>query len=729
MRKATLIFLVCCLLLVVRAGAQFAIFQVSNSQSIPTADVVCTITTGNCVGTGGGSGVFTAATCDGNPAHDDAAAFVSFNTWAVSTWQASHTGLIELDTPANTCYFIANAGGNNSFTKGIKNFQLVGYGTTLSDNGGAGAGVNLGAIGIVNDNAHSVTFATISAGATSVTISNTSLCSLFSANDWTLLGGLNTIDQSGYPPTFGRYEYIQINSVASCAGSGVITFKTATRYGYKSTWPAYWLASGEASFGNGPGQIFALDQAWVTTQAFYGITIDQGNTHINANGQHISFYDVSTPNGNGFGPIPSQNQTWSVTRGNFPDVHSEFDKVVENVTLTNVTVHSIQIQSGNNPQNFTCNTCTITSSLNGITGNTTLNGGTIADMQLGSTSFGANTGAFVGNSATINGFSFGGAQGGSDKIQARGKWASGTITIPPSTSVSAAADDGTGKIKLTVTSSAGYVIGIGFDGPGGACTGFMTVTSVPDSTHIVTDANFTATCSGSIGNMPLALMVPGGYFYLNGGNGATPVGPIFQIADLSLDVNNSIVVSLNQGGSPYAGGFPTVPGTTWTAVSYPSPSWSCVGCTGAMNVVDLSSPSASGLPIGSYASRTVTAANNTASGNTAMISFGALTEMDITVNPACSGASNFDMQGPFYSILGSSSAPTNWVFTINANQGSATPRKIFPTTQSGAQSGDTLTTPGSGAWLSLGQQVPKYATPANCSSASTVITIQTNQGL
>jgi hypothetical protein len=106
-----------------------------------------------------------------------------------------------------------------------------------------------------------------------------------------------------------------------------------------------------------------------------------------------------------------------------------------------------------------------------------------------------------------------------------------------------------------------------------------------------------------------------------------------------------------------------------------------------------------------------------------------MTETDWTITAACSGASNFEWVpvNPVQ-IIGSASTST-WAPTANGLVANAAPRVMLPTTTSGAQSGDSLAAPGSGAWLLNGQDEPAYSTLANCTTASTAVTIQTNQGV
>jgi len=94
------------------------------------------------------------AKCDG--VANDVQAFTNFHEWALN-WQKTNTGLIELDIPSGSvCEFITSTGvtgitGNNFsgrfFAMGVKQLLVVGYGATLSDNNGTGAGFFLGGSG------------------------------------------------------------------------------------------------------------------------------------------------------------------------------------------------------------------------------------------------------------------------------------------------------------------------------------------------------------------------------------------------------------------------------------------------------------------------------------------------------------------------------------------------------------------------------------------------------
>lgn len=722
MNTARIAFVLAALLLCVSVHA----WTHGNAGVIPAPAVACNITTGNCTGIGGGFSLFTAATCNGTA--DDAPAFTSFNTWAVTTWQASHTGLIELDIPSGKiCEFISGNVNNNHVAQGILQFQLVGYGATLADASGTGGGFFLGTgsqSGIqFNGTASTVRLATASAGSSSITLLDTSKCGLWSAGNAALISG---IDPQGFgdPPNPSIFEWVTVSSTASCAGSGAITLTVPLLHSYKSTWPLYNAGNPGNSDQGGPATLYALGNptAWAATHLYAGISIDQQSVQTNAIGMNMTLRDMSVPNTDGFCVIPSQNKNFTVINGTFHNCDAEFDKIISNATFQNVDYRQIKIQQASPLESWTCIDCAINNSLQGTPGPTTFVRGNVASLQIGAISYGV-SGSFSATNTVISAFSIGGS--GLNEIDTRGVWASGNFTVPQNLSVSSFANNGSGLIRLTVPSTGGWSTGIVGDG----CGGTFPVTVI-DGTHVdLQGSTFSSgVCNGTsaFGSLPLTWAVPSANVYLTRQYG--PLGLMLQVADLAVGANNSTVVSFNQNGSPYAGGFPTLPGTgSPTIAAHPAPSWSCVGCTGTQTVTDLASPSASGLPYGSYASRVVTAAN---SNTVAMPVFGLLIEEDITVTAACSGASNFGLeQTYFYQTVGSGTISQSWNATVNAQTPSTTPRKIFPTTSSGGQGGDSLTTPGVNAWFVSGQTIPFYSNVGNCGSAATTFTVQTNQGV
>jgi hypothetical protein len=421
--------------------------------------------------------------------------------------------------------------------------------------------------------------------------------------------------------------------------------------------------------------------------------------------------------------IPSQNLTWRAINFSASIGNIEFDKIVTNIVMNNVTYRRINIQTG--ISNWTCTSCTIGPI--GVTGTartTTFTNSNIADISLGATSYGA-SGSVTATNTTISSLELTGAS--QDNADTRGVWASGTMTVPSNMHIVSAANNGSGLIRLTVSSTAGWTTGITGDAPTGSdCTGTFKVTVI-DATHVdLQGSTFVATCTGTFGSLPLNWAIPGANIFFTGGSHGYPVSEVFQIADLAVGANNATVVSFNLNGSPYAGGFPTMPGGAPHAIGvHSAPSWSCTGCTGALNVLDVTGVPTG--PFGSYATRVVTAANSGSA--TMMPVFGRLSEVDMTVTAPCSGASNIGFEQTMFTAVVNSASFGSWDPTANAAISSGTPRVVTPTTSSGAQSGDSLVTPGTGTLLLLGQTQPFYSAVGNCGTASTTVTVKTDQGV
>lgn len=696
----------------------------NHGRVIPTADLVCTITTGNCAGTGGGSSLFTAATCNGDGVTDAAASFRSFNSWLTTTWRPAHPTLLAQLTipPGSVCQFITGDVNSNSWGENAGLFQTVGYGATVNDNGGTGGGYFFGCGGCgvqANGTTSTVRIATVTAGSASITLLDTSKCGLFNNGDYILVTGID--DQgSGQPPNPDRYEWpvIAANGMANCSTTGAIILTAGLTYTYKSTWPSYNVGSGGEPDQGGPATVYQLHGGWGNAvQAVYGLTTDQGGTHTNANGRDISFFDVSCPHT--FCIIPSQNQSFRVTNLSAPNADSEFDKIVGTAIYANVTLNLMTIQSAG-VANWSCTNCTIRTGLNGTTKTTTFVNSNIASLQLGAGCCGF-SGAFTAINTVISNMVPAGAS--FTDIDKRGVWSGSTLTVPANMHINSAANNGSGLIRLNVVSSAGWTTNVAGDGPGGNCNGFFPVTVI-DSTHVdLQGSTFTGTCSGGFGSLPFPMMAPGAYIYLTTSSHGSPTSQFLQVADLSVGPNGETIFTFNQNGSAYSGGLPTMPAGTITTAAHPAPSFSCTGCTGPINVTDINgAPSG---PFGSQATRVVTAANSGSA--VSMPVFGPLSELDMTVTAACVGASNI-VFGSFVATLGSTSFGL-WTTTANAQTASATPRVMTPTTTSGAQGGDSLVAPGAGTLVLTGQSLPAYSNVGNCGSASTTVTVKTNQGV
>ena len=152
---------------------------------------------------------------------------------------------------------------------------------------------SLGGVGQINDNAHSVRVATVSAGAISVTLLNASKASLFTVGNWALITGLD-MQGYGYPTNPAFFEYVQITVVNPTTGQ--ITFAAPLQNSHKSTWPLYNAGDAFNIDQGGPATLYALDPSWDTTVEYRGLTISRaGQTY--ANGRSVTYRDVTLTGG------------------------------------------------------------------------------------------------------------------------------------------------------------------------------------------------------------------------------------------------------------------------------------------------------------------------------------------------------------------------------------------------------------------------------------------------
>jgi hypothetical protein len=232
-------------------------------------------------------------------------------------------------------------------------------------------------------------------------------------------------------------------------------------------------------------------------------------------------------------------------------------------------------------------------------------------------------------------------------------------------------------------------------------------------------------CNGNGGSLPMVWAVPGANVSFGG---AFPrQGPVFQVLDLRQDATNTYI------DTSLAGGFPTMPlsGGQASVVVVSAPQFTCVNCSGSADALDLNQAPA-GAPLWSYSKRTLTAAN-CAPVTPIVPIWGQLTSMNTVVSSAYTGVSlNVQLdQIAHIQILGSSSSSTGINPIINAKVANATARTITPTTTSGAQSGDTLTAAGVGAWVLSNQFSPECSANIAGSGDPFTATVEfiTNQGV
>lgn len=753
-RIASLTVICAYLLFAATSLANFAIFQVGGTPVVPPA-VVCNAVTGVATGVGAGTCMTTPATCNG--VADDAAAFATFNNWAVNTWQASHSGLIEWDFPHGSTCILAGIGncsnGSSCPGTGIKQLLVVGLGfsgngdgATWSDNGGRG--FFLGAFhgvcqkGLSEPDGCSARIATVSAGASCVTLLDPTLLGRFSVGNPISVTGVDGQGE-GFPPNPYYHEYpgniTSVNGVPSVPGSGtnIVCFDTPLLNAYKSTWPVFSAGGPNDADQGGPATIYALDPAWDTAQEYRGLTLTQ-NGQIYAIGRDITFRNVRFDNGCG---IPTQNKSWKVINGDLSGCAIEVDKINGVVEMDNAAIHQVVFQSSS-VDNFILNNSTVTginSAINGtpkkFTGtNITVDTFSPGAYVIGRTNEVDCTNCTLSTITPQGVLDQGEFQGipGHYGIQNIYTMSGGVIAIPRAQPISSAANSPShpGWIRLTVPTTAAWTTGQlapvegNGSGPCGANTVYPLI--IISGTQVdLQGSTFTATCTGFLGNFdPVGWSVPGTNLYWSGKFSFVP--PVFQVTDLDQDSINTYV------HTTLTGGFPTIPldvdGLLKLRV-HPAPKVTCTNCTGDQLALSMSLATP-GSPLGSYFQTTLNSTNQ----STSPFVFGALTSVQFNVTSAYTGGGtpHIDLGGPFLIDPGGAtfSAWNNEV--VNPKNPGGTPglRTVTTSGVTGSQTGDALVSPGASWFPALPKQVTaEFTSSVTGDPVTATVTIQTDQGV
>lgn len=716
--------------------AAFTIFSVS----LAVPDVLCNIKTGVATGVGAGTCASSIAACDG--VTDDSVAFTSFNSWAVGTWQASHTGLIGI-TWSGTCVITGNtiACGTSSNFKcpfsNIKNLVVIGIGSA----GITGNYVSLAGSGLVQDNAHSARTTTAVFGDTCVTLSDPTKAALFTANNYAIMTGFDLQGlwniPFGFPPNLHYFDYVLVSSVSSTLncdgtnGASVSFLTTPLTNAYKSTWPNYNTGNNFEIDAGGPATLYYLDPSWNTTVEFRNLTIERPGNQIYAIGKSV-IYRNSIFTGS-LCAVPTQNQTWQAIGSYFSSCNLEVDKLVGSMVISGGSQHIIQVQSSS--VNLLSVSNSTVDQLQGTPKNFVGIDSTFTLFRPGAFAYGRSDSSVctrcIINSISMNGVADTGRGAGITNFYAMN---SGVISYPNGTTVLAVANNGSGKPRLTVFSTVGFATGaaanisntcmVSINGTSGSIT-------VVDGTHIdllsATLGTVCATPQGYVSNTAPQWAVPGTNVFWTG-----PAGfeTLFRIVDVTQDATNTYIQT------NLAGGFPSVAGLSGLRV-HSAPKFTCPGCTGSDTSIASLAVAPVNAPLYSYQTYTFTGLVG-AVVQPKFTMLGNLSSLSINVTNAYvgAGALSFNVsQFNNWPILKFDGTFSNYAPIVNAKISGN--RAITLSGVSGTQSGDSgLVVPdavqswfvdqsNSGSIYSA--DVSGVCPGVNCPSVT--ITIQTDQGV
>lgn len=652
-------------------------------QTDEPAATTCDMNTGNCTGQDAGTGLFTAAVCDG--VTNIAPAFASFNTWAKASSTNVAGGLIELRV-TGTCY---SPSVNSVTFTGLKKARLWGYGAEFTGaqpalgSAGGPAGQGICARGINETLGCSARINTVSAGATSVFINTnsysgggglTTLCARFVVGNWAVVAGFDL--QGGYNNPYGQppnphfLDFAQIISTANCTSTGEIGLSRALTYDYLSTWPQFNSGDpGEPDQG-GPGTIYALDLNW-------GGEIDIRGAKFNCSGQckavarSTYFKDVTWTGADCY--IPTSTMSFTAENVTGSDCSIEADKMVGTLTYKNTILHRLKIQSSSietliwdGGSFVVTGGGNFASGIDGTPKYAFISNITLPSLKIGPWAYGVGKSAICTNCVFLENS----GQSYTSGVVPDFTISSGIWSYPFSANVSAMADNGSGKVRLTVDSSAGWVAGMVTDKKSvynctPACTGGVVILAVPDGTHLDTTQDFsTATFTGpgylSNSAVVMARWAPPGTNLLPSvfqGKGI----PAFQVNSVTAS-GNFINIS-----TTLPGGFPTMPqnGVTTANVQPIVPSWRCINCSGVPQAAGDFNLAPGARPMFSYTNRTYTNTDAIPS----VVQFGMVNSIKFNVTDAYAGATNpmrMNYSGFAYAQNTTSITGFNW--TINLRQ-------------------------------------------------------------
>lgn len=303
---------------------------------------------------------------------DNASKFAAFTAANAGTTPTT------LNIPAGTFYCSYGNplfGISNNTASAVRNLIVNGPGTIA-------AGIlNLGCQTLFQDNAHSARIASVSAGATSITLLNAGLASLFTVGQWALIAGFDR-QGDGFPINPAFFDYVLVSGKS---GATISFATTPLKHRYSSTWPLYFAGSvGEIDMG-GPATIYALFPQFDCNHTYGGGLTIVSDQQFGASGRTINFDGTFTNRGR-LGVYPTTSLSWTFS-GTAPENKMEIDKVITALNFSGASMFSASFQSASIDL-VTISNSTISNELAGTPRNAVISGSTIGGFQPGPLTYG-----------------------------------------------------------------------------------------------------------------------------------------------------------------------------------------------------------------------------------------------------------------------------------------------------------------------------------------------------
>lgn len=602
---------------------------------------------------------------------------------------------------------------------------------------------------------------TVSAGATSVTLTAASASAghiaRFSVNQWMMVAGWATQGNfpGGYsfPNNFHWHDYVKITSIV---GDTIHFTGHPLAHYYDANWPELNRGTAVEIDAAGPATVFAMSLDWDGTTTVNGGTFDVtssgGATFVNDCRREFTVNN-NTQVGKTF--YPTMNMIWRSVNSSAPNVLVEHDKNIDLVDIQGGTFNNWKVQSSSTKL-LTIDGATFTGQIQGT--------GRIAEISncdiqgpllLGPIAYGRGE-TFRCTNTTISGAINGAGilaqgtrflnQGFQDCIF----MTNGLMTIPMSTAADLLS-------YLMPDASGRHVLFWAGDNGTFGCFKSLSVTSDrwPAVDNQTVTTNVTTTNGGYNLTTSTSIFAPGdvGKVIIIGGAGVSGGDNVTFItaynSATSVDVfeahntTQAAVSKTVQWGTCNAyvqtdqtGGLPAtsvVAGTGELKIQVPLRSLYFENCTGTDQAVDLSQAAARNKPWGAYTKREYDGQTGfTTTFGPSVATIGNLVSLKINVTRAYAGASALSLQFNLRYMTGDFQTGTYVFYAGTVNLKTTGERVIqLNGVSSGSLSGDSLSSFPSTAWLcsSMQPQMSRGITGESSSDAPAfTVEVITDQG-
>ena len=642
-----------------------------------------------------------------------------------------------LTIPAGT-YRMGSHTNGFYWSTGMTSLTVNGTGASLvqdvADSGGVALGaLNMGQVGIDDAAGKSARVQTVSAGATSVTLTTASASaghiSRATVGNWMAVASwdIQGLFQSayGWPPNHHFIDFVQITSIV---GDTINFAGQPLLHTHSSQWPELNRGSAFEGDNGGPATVYFLNADFGNTKVINGLTVTNDNL-IKCEGLDFTFNGgVSTS----YPIYPSVNKTFRAIGHDASAAQSvEHDKYIDTCIVQGGSYTQWECQSSST-RLLTFDGISFSSNLNGTVRNTVVNNCTIANaLNIGPTRYGRGE-TFSATNTSIGGAISGGLSlynSGSDpQITDMCTMVNGLITAPlcqGTTLLNAMPPDPSGRTRLF------WVNGPKYFGSFGILSVTADTWPAVDNQTVVTNVTCTSgsnsitisTNSFVAGDVRKVLIIPGagagGQSLKTMITGVAAFSAGTQVITVLDNAGTSLVASSKtiQWGTCNAyiqtdqsGGFPSqasfYPTGRLSLFAPPARYVSFDNCTGSALAVDLSQAAARNRPLWSYTKRTY---DGTTFGVTApdLTIYGNVVSIKINVTKAYTGVQGTFNVGfsQFDNLAVAVNKTSMSTYGPRVNLKITGERVITVGSTTGAQSGDSGLDISSPSWIASAMKI------------------------